>query len=75
MLAAHDKRRLLDQGQALLDLVGHRRPQGRHERTNAGNGGVACGDREQRPRFPPCITQSTIGPTRPGKRTASSVTI
>lgn len=36
MLAAHDKRRLRDQRQALLDAVG---------------------ERKQRPRFPPCITQ------------------
>jgi hypothetical protein len=57
MLAAHDKSRLRDQRQALLDPVGERRPGGRHERTNAGNGGVACGEREQRPRFPSCITQ------------------
>jgi len=57
LFAPHDKRRLRDQRQALLDPVGEGRASGRQERTNADDGIVACGQREQRPRFPPCITQ------------------
>jgi hypothetical protein len=57
LLAAHDKRRLRDQRQALLDPVDEGRSSGRQERTDADNGVVACGEREQRSRFPPCITQ------------------
>src|SRR5206468_493193 len=37
--------------------VGERRPGGRQKRTNAENGVVAGGEREQRPRLTRCITQ------------------
>ena len=57
MLAAYDNRRLCDQRQTLLDPIDEGRSSGREERTDADNGVVACGEREQRSRFPPCITQ------------------
>jgi hypothetical protein len=57
VLAAHDNRRLGDQRQALLDPIGQRRSSRRQKCANADNGVVACGDREQRPRFPGYIAQ------------------